>query len=93
MRAVLAFALTLVFSSGLWKESRSAGARAGHASRHRQSYGEGGGQWRGPDLETADRVCRRQQLKDLAGFVIFRKDISPDCRTARSLSTVDDLGR
>ena len=35
-------------------------------------------EWRGSDLETADRVCRRQ-LKDLAGFY-FSEGHFPDVR-------------
>ena len=94
MRAVLAFALTLVFfplACGKKADPRALELATPRVIDNLTARAVANGvalTWRRP-TEYVDG----SELKDLAGFVIFRKDISPPAWTARSLSTVDDLGR
>jgi hypothetical protein len=92
MRVLVALAL-MQFSSCLAGEEE-AGAGAGHASGHRQSYGEASPEWRGAHLEAADGICRRQRAEGSGGFRYFSEGHFPDLRgLSGPLSAVDDGGR
>jgi hypothetical protein len=61
------------------KKERTARSRAGDAGTDHQFTGPTRCQWHQPDVSRPTQYVDGRALKDLASFVIFRKDLAQSC--------------